>query len=883
MTARPPRWAERLLAWWLPLHESEFILGDLAEQYAADLARGRAAAALRYWQEAAAAAWQVRHALPTSPSSRPSRGDHPMRTFLHDLATAAKTLRRAPGFTTATALIAAAGLGAVTAIFSVVNPILLQPLPYASSDDLMMVWEREPDGANSRVGYASFADLSSQSRTLASSAAIGYWQPTISGGIGDAERVQGQRVSWRFFEMLGVTPALGRSFVAAEDALGQPRVVMLTHGLWQRRYGGDSTIVGRTVTLNGVPLEVVGVLPAGYDDVFEPGTQIYRILGYDVSQSFACRTCRHLRMVARLRTDVTQDAAGAELNTLSRRMVAAYPTEYAAAGINLVPVQREVTRQVRPALLSVLAAAILLLLIASANVTNLSLARAARRREEFAVRTALGAGRGRFARQLLSEGIVLAILGGAAGVAVAWAAVRALVARLPADIPRLAAVRLDPAALGVAALATVGLGMLVGLAPLATAGGRNPFSGLGAGARLVGPRRRPGRAGIVVAEVALALMLLVGTGLLGRSLLTLLSVSPGFDPDRLLTLEVQSSGPRYDADAATWDYHDRVREAVGAVPGVEAAEVTTQLPLGGNYDANGVVAQDKPLDNPELAPYGQRYAVSRGFLRAMRIPVLEGRDFTPADAADSAPRVAIVSTSLAHQVWGSERAIGKRIQMGGPDAPWRTVVGIAGDVRHTGLDATELAGFYVPERHWTFANQGVTLVVRTAVDPAAVAPSILRAVRSIDPTQPITNVRTGHQVIATTTAQRRLGVTLFAVFGAVATLLSAAGVYGVLAGAVAERRREIGIRAALGATPRAIVGMVLRQGLAPAAAGLALGLTGTLLLTRYLQAMLFGVGPTDPATLTGTVVLLGVVALAACLVPAWRATRVDPVTALRAE
>jgi predicted permease len=883
MSAHPPRLAERLLAWWLPPSDAEFVLGDLAEQFGVDLERGRTVAAIRYWKEAAAAAWQVRHPPPSLPRSRSPRRDPPVFALLHDLSTAARTLRRAPGFTAASALITAAGLGAATAIFSVVNPILLRPLPYASPENLVMVWEREPDGSNSRMGYASVVDLATQSRTLESGAALGYWQPTIAGGTGDAERLTGQRVSWRYFDLLGVTPAAGRSFVAAEDAFGLPRVVILAHGLWQRRFGGDPTIVGRTVTIDGGPMEVVGVLPADFDDVFEPGTQIYRILGYDVSQSFACRTCRHLRMVARIRSDVTHDAAFAELNTLSRRIVAEHPTEYPAAGINLVQVQREVTRQVRPALLSVLVAALFLLLIAGANVTNLSLARAARRREEFAVRRALGAGQGQLARQLLSEGLLLALAGGAAGVAIAWAAVRALVAQLPADIPRLAAVRLDLGALGVAALATLGLGVLVGLAPLATAGGRNPFPGLGAGARLVGPRRHAGRSGIVVAEVALALMLLVGTGLLARSLLTLLSVNPGFDPDHLLTLEIQSTGPRYDTDAAVWDFHDRVRQAVTAVPGVEVAEVTTQLPLGGNFDGNGIRAQDRPLDNPALARGGQRYAVSAGYLRAMRIAVIEGRDFTHADAADSAPRVAIVSASLARRVWGGEPALGRQIQMGGGDAPWRTVVGVAADVRHTGLDATELNGFYVPERHWSFANMSVTLVVRTTMDPAALAPGVVRAVRSIDPAQPVMRLRTGAEVIATSTAQRRLALMLFAAFGTVATLLSAAGVYGVLAGAVAERRREIGIRAALGATPGAIVRMVLRHGLGPAVAGLALGLAGALLLTRYLRAMLFGIAPTDPVTLTATVTLLAGVALTACLVPAWRAIQVDPVTALRAE
>ncbi len=875
MTARPPRLVEWLLSRVLPRSEREFVLGDLAEQFAADLEHGPRAASLRYAREALAAAWHVHRTLP----SLPSLPSLPMS--FSDLARAAKTLRRAPGFTLATVLILAAGLGATTAIFSVVNPILLRPLPYAAPGDLMVVWEKDADGSNSRTGYATYVDLATESGTLESSAVMGSWLPTISGGTGDPERLAGERVSWRFFDMLGVKPVVGRSFVAAEDAPGQPRVVMLTYGLWQRRFGGDSSIVGNTVTLDGNAVEVVGVLPAGFDDVFEPGTQIYRVLAYGVTQPWACRTCRHLRMVSRLKRDVTRDAASAELNALSARIVGEHPTDYPATGINLVPVQQEVTRQVRPALMSVLVAAVILFLIAGANVTSLGLARAARRSEEFAVRRALGSGRIHLVRQLLSEGLLLAAGGGIAGVLIAWGAVRALVATLPMDMPRLAAVRLDAAAVLVAGLMALGLGVLVGLAPLGVVGGRHPFDAMRGAARLIGPRKHAARAGIVVAEVALALMLLVGTGLLARSLLTLLAVNPGFDPDHLLTLEIQSTGPRYDDDAAVWNYHDRVRDAVAAVPGVVSADVTTEVPLGGNFDGNGVRAQDKPLDNPELAPSGQRYAVSPGYLRAMRIPVLEGRDFGTADAADSAPRVAIVSASLARRIWGSERAIDKRIQVSNRD--WRTVVGVAGDVRHTGLETNDLFGFYIPERQWPWSDAQVVLVVRTATDPVALAPSVRRAVRSIDPAQPITNVRTGSEMIATSTARRRLALTLFAAFGLVATLLSAAGVYGVLAGAVAERRREIGIRNALGATPRGILTLVLRQGLALAGIGLALGLAGAIALSRYLRAMLFGIGPTDPLTLTGTVMLLAGVALTACLVPAWRAMRVDPVTALRAE
>jgi predicted permease len=365
--------------------------------------------------------------------------------------------------------------------------------------------------------------------------------------------------------------------------------------------------------------------------------------------------------------------------------------------------------------------------------------------------------------------------------------------------------------------------------------------------------------------------------------MSLLSMNPGFEPDRLLTMEIQSTGPRYAENPDVYGYHDRVREAVSAVSGVTAAEVTAQLPLGGNFDGYGVRAQDRPLANPELAPSGQRYAVSPGYLSAMRIPLLQGRDFTAADSRENAPRVVIVSAALARRIWGDEDAIGRQIRIGGGDRPWHTVIAVAGDVRHTGLDATDLHGFYIPERQGYWADTYVVLVVRTAVDAGSVAGSVLSAVRSVDPAMPIMNVRTGDEVLAASTAQRRLALQLFAAFALAATMLAAAGVYGVLAGAVAERRREIGIRAVLGASPRAIMNLVVRQGIAPALLGLAIGLAGALALSRYLRAMLFGIEPTDPLTIALTAILLGAVALAACAVPAWNAMRVDPVTTLRSE
>jgi putative ABC transport system permease protein len=469
------------------------------------------------------------------------------------------------------------------------------------------------------------------------------------------------------------------------------------------------------------------------------------------------------------------------------------------------------------------------------------------------------------------------------GLAAAWLALPALISRLPASLPRLGAVRLDPAAFGVAALVTLALGVLVGLAPAVRGGRASVFDTLRGGSRVGGGGRHLARAGLVVSEVALALTLLAGAGLLSRSLVRLISVDVGFEPARLLTLQVQATGPRYSDDHAVLANHDRLREAVLAVPGVEAVGIASQLPLGGNVDSYGVSAQDRPLANPELAPYADRYAVSADFMRTMGIGVLRGRGFSPDDARDSAEKVVIVSAALAAHIWPGEEAVGKRIRVGAPEQPWRRVVGVARNVRHSGLDAAVTHQVYVPERQWQWADNQVTLVVRAARDPAAIARAVRAAVLSVDPGQPVTRLATMEQVVATSTAQRRLALVLFAAFAGVAVTLAAAGIYGALAGAVAERTREIGLRSAIGATPRDILALVLGQGVRLAAVGLAVGIAGALGVGRLIRGLLFGVQPTDPLTLAAVAALLAVVSIMACLIPARRALAVDPMTALRVD
>jgi len=536
----------------------------------------------------------------------------------------------------------------------------------------------------------------------------------------------------------------------------------------------------------------------------------------------------------------------------------------------------------RPVMWAVLGASVLVLLIAAANVANLQLARAMRREEEFAIRAALGAGRARLAAQLLAEGIVLALIGGTCGLLVARVSLGVLIGRLPPGMPRLSAIHLDGAALAVGAGITLILGVVMGLAPVAR-DGRGPLGrALRSGRRLTGGRH-VARAGLVVAEVALALMLLVGAGLLGRSLVRLMSVDPGFDATNVLTLQTQAVGPKYPDNVSVYTNHARIVDAVRQLPGVEHVGIVSQLPLGGNVDMYGVNAEDKPLANPELAPYADRYAVSPNYMTAMGIPINRGRGFTDADNNDAAPPVVIVSSGLASRIWPGADPIGKRVRMGDPKGPWRSVIGIAPNVRHRALDATDANQIYIPERQWQFADNVVDVVVRTHGNPSSLARAVRNAVQNVDVNQPITGLSTMEQVITTSTADRRLALLLFASFASLALVLAVAGIYGVLAGAVTERTREIGVRTALGATPGAILGMVLLQGARLATAGLLLGLIGALSLGRFLQSLLYGVGTMDPVTLAGVSLLLATVALAACLLPAMRALGIDPIAALRAD
>jgi len=872
----PPRMAVYLLERRLPPEVREFFLGDLEERFVEQFARHGAPIARRwYWGQAVRALGTPWGRTP-SPRQPDPKGDGRMRSLITEFRAGFRVISRQPLLAGLVILTFALGIGAASAIFSAVNPVLLQDPPFPDAGRLTLVFERDKDGSESYTGYLTFLDLQREVRSFASTAVMSFWQPVLDGE--EPEVLSGQRVTSQFFATLGVRPALGRDFTPEEDRKGAGRVLMLGHDLWQRRFGGDSTIVGRAVSLGGTSYTVIGVLPATFESLLSPAAQLWSPLGYETSDSWACRSCRHLRMVGRLREGVTATQASDELQAISRGIVAAHPADYAAPGILLVPIKEYLTRRSRPLFLAVSGAVALLLLLACTNGVNLLLGRAMDRTGEFAVRAALGAGRAALVRQLIAESLVLSLLGGMLGLLVAAGGVRLLVHLAPTNLPRLGQIRVDGAVFGFTLMVAVLAGLGAGLGPalavsradvasLIRQGGRQVIHG---GGTLV-------RRALVVGGVALALMLLAGAGLLMRSLDGLLAVDPGFDPRGLLTMELQAPGAD---DAAVRRYYTTLLEAVVAVPGVAKASLVNQLPLSGDFDSWGVTFEARPLANPSDAPSAFRFAIGPSFLQTMGIPLLAGRTFSKLDAEET-PLVALISRSFAKHVLGDLDPIGQRIHLGGPERPWVTIVGVVGDVHHQGLDAEGEWQIYLPSSQTPWAYSRMMLLVRGSGDTQGLMPALRHAIHQVDPSVPIARVSMMTDLVVASTAQRRFALVAFECFALVALLLAGGGLYGVVAASVSERTREIGIRTALGASARGILGMVLQQGVGLTLAGLVLGLGGALALTRLLTSLLYGISATDPATfLLVGLVLMGV-ALLACWVPARRALRVDPLEALR--
>jgi putative ABC transport system permease protein len=882
MNPTPPRLALWILARRIPRQELEFVLGDLAERFDEQVAtRGPGAARRWFWAESLLLAlrlWPARMPVANHWAS----GDSPLAALIRDCRYGLRSLRKAPLFASLVIVTFAIGLGASAAIFSVLDPVLLRGAPYPHADRLLTVWARDKDGSESNIGYLTFRDIQRETRTLGQVAAMSYWTPTLR-ATDASERLSGQRVTQGFFTTLGVKPELGRDFTAEEDHSATRTVVILSHALWERRFGGDPGILGRTINLGDRAYTVIGVMPRSFESLLAPQAQLWAPLGYELSDPWACRSCQHLRMVARLNDGVSPGAATAELNGISAAMVRANPTDYSGPGMILIPLNDYLTRAVRPVLLATAAAVALLLLIACVNVMNLFLGRAVKRTGEFAVRTALGAAAGPLVRQVLAEAVLLALAGGVLGIGLAYAAVAGLVHLAPPGVPRLdqVAVNLD-VLLFTFVMATLA-GIAAGLAPAFAALRANLAELLRQGGRsIIGRGSRRVRTILVVAEVALALVLLAGAGLLVRSLGHLLAVDPGFKAEGLVTLELEAAGSRYDSTAAINQFFSTVIDRVSALPGVAGVGAVSQLPLSGDFDSYGIHLESHLNANPADDPSAFRFGVTPGYLRAMKVPLISGRELLASDG-ENAPPVLLINEAMARRLYPGQDPLGQRVKFGGTDGPWRTIVGVVGNVHHQSLDAGEEFEFYHTTTQGPFPDSRLVLVVRAAGDPGSLVPSIRQAIREIDPAVPIATVSTMTEYIRARAAIRLFARAIFQLFASVALGLAALGLYGVLAGSVTERTREIGIRSALGAPRASLLALVIRHALTLTAIGMAIGFGGAMVLTQLLHSLLFGVTPSDPATFAVVALLLVLVALVAAGVPALRASRVDPAMVLREE
>jgi putative ABC transport system permease protein len=816
---------------------------------------------------------------------RASGWENAIDTIIADLRYGARWLRKSPGFVAVSALTLGLGIGASTAIFSAVNPVLFEPLPYPNAGRITMIWDTGGDGSGVDVTFGTYRELVARSRSFQSVAVMKGWQPTLV-GVSVPERLDGQRVSAAYFRSLGMSPALGRDFTEPDDRHRGPRVVILSDGLWRRRFGADASIVGREIALDDDGYRVIGVMPGTFENVLAPSAEIWAPLQYDPSLPSQGREWgHHLRLIGRRDPATTAEAARRELESIAQTPIAEFPRMPWASldrGFIVRPLQEEITRGVKPALLSVFGAVIVLLAIACVNVTNLLLARGAQRSGELAMRAALGAGRARLLRQLLTESLLLAALGGALGLIMADVGVQAVLALSPPGLPRASAIHVDGAALAFGAGVTLLVGLVVGIIPALQAWRRDLSTGIRRRSRATASGHQVTRRVLVVVEVALALVLLVSAGLLLRSLQHLFAVPSGFDPANVLTMHVQTSGHRFEDASVTHRFFTDALEAVRAVPGVRAAAFTNQLPLTDDYDVYGVRFESSTPGRADELGGAFRYAVSPGYFEALGLSLRRGRFLNDRDVA-GAPLAAVINESLASRRFPGRDAIGERLQIGADSGPWYTVVGIVGDVKQTSLALKQPDAVYMTPTQWQFADNARWLVVRARGDAAGLTPALREAIWSVDKDRPIMRVATMEDRVAASAAERRFALALFEAFGVLALLLAAIGLFGVLSGGVTERTREIGVRAAMGATRGDILALVVRQGLMLTMLGIVVGLAAAVGASMAIATLLFEISPLDPVTYVGVgTLLLGVSALA-CSVPAWRAVQVDPSVTLRAD
>jgi predicted permease len=812
-----------------------------------------------------------------------------MDSFVHDLRTTLRSLRRSPAFTAAVVITLALGIGANTAIFSVVNGVILRPLPYRAPERLVMIWEENP-ATDFGVRYiptspGNFTDFRAQRGVFSDAGAFRYRSSTV-GGQGDAEQLWGAELTPSMFTTLDVKPLVGRAFTPQEELPGQPGVVLLSHALWQRRFGAANDIVGKTVQIDGELRTIVGVMP----DWFRfPLPSMYPILTKVKSEYWIPRVIesanptrngRYLGVVARLRDGVTVAQARTAVADVSRRMAQEYPENNGGWTSTVIPLAEQVAAPVRPALLMLLGAVGLVLLIACANVANLQLARATKRQREVIVRAALGAGRGRIVAQALTESVVLAVMGGALGLVLVLWGTDALRSMLPAGFPRVTEVAVDMRVLAFAIVASVVTGIVFGLVPAMRAARVDLASALNEGGRRSSSDRRSRRArsALVVAQVALAMVLLVAAGLLMRSVGRLMAVNPGFDPSGVITAGLRLPERDYPMAVARRQAYDAMLDRVTHLPGVMSASASSLVPFSEQEDFYGLRIEGQPLPPGAQEAQARFYVVAPGYFETLRIPVRVGRSLTRADAAGTG-NVMVVNRRFEEIHFAGGSALGHRV-FSASEEP-RTIVGVVENVSYSGLDMTARPEMYVP--YGQQDTESLTLLVRTAGDPLALVAPIRAAVRATANGTPIAEVATMEGLIAGSVAQRRLTMALLGAFAALALLLAAVGIHGVLSYAVAERSREIGIRRALGAQDGQVVRMVVGEGMRLTSIGLGFGIVTALVATRAMRGLLYGIGAGDPITFVGVTAFVAAVAMAASYLPARRAAHVNPTDALRAD
>ena len=812
-----------------------------------------------------------------------------MNTFFRDVRYAARLLLKSPGFTAVAVLSIALGIGANTTVFSVINAVLLKSLPYKDPDSLVLLWgnsktEERLKGRN-QVSATDVADYRSQSTTFEEVATFAGWYPIMSGDT-EAERIPAIQVGDGFFKVMKGTPLLGRVFTAEEQEEGKDFVIVLSHALWQRRFAGDPNIIGKSVLLNGRAYNIVGVMGPDFrplpKTLVAPEGQFYRPVaeGYDDSK----RSERHLRAIARLKPGATIEQAQSDVNVIGQRLEQEHPQTNKNQGAHVISITNEIVGEIRPTLWMIFGAVVLVLLVACANVANLLLARSSVRHKEITIRSAIGASRGQLVRQLMTESLLLSTAGGVLGLILAYWGT-SLVSSVGSQLdPMFNQIQLDTRVL----LFTVGIslltGLIFGLAPALQVSKPNLTESLkeaGRGSGASGSRNRL-RSALVVSEIAMTLVLLVCAGLLIRTVMRLRGVDRGFNAQNILAMNIGLPGIKYPKPENRIAFFKQTTDRIASLPGVKAAGITSVLPLSDNFDGRGLVVEDYPRSRGEEISV-DLYVTTPGYLQAMDISTLNGRAIGEQDSADSA-RVALINQTMANQLWANQNPVGKRIAFpsdGATSQPWRTVVGVVSDVSQYALDQKPPMQIYLP--HSQFPTSFNTIVVKTESDPAAMTNAVRREILAVDKDQAVFNVTTLEQLLGESIAKRKFFMLVLLVFAALALTLAAVGIYGVMSYVAVQRTHEIGIRMALGAQGRDVLKLIIGNGMTLAVIGVALGLLGAFALTRVMVGILFGVTTTDALTYISVSAGLIFVALLACYVPARRATKIEPLVALRYE